>query len=55
MFFLEMKSISVCCWNRNGIEREMLYLVSAGLTLLPARRKGKERASMVSAVFYGAR
>ena len=33
----------------------MLSLVSAGLTLLPARRKGKERASMVSAAFYGAR
>ncbi len=38
-----------------GIEREMLSLVSAGLTLLPARRKGKERASMVSAAFYSAR
>ena len=29
--------------------------MSAGLTLLPARRKGKERAHMVSVTFYGAR
>ena len=33
----------------------MISLVSAGLTLLPARRKGKEKVSMVSAAFYGAR
>ena len=29
--------------------------MSVGLTLLPARRKEKERASMVSTAFYGAR
>ena len=33
----------------------MLSLVSTGLTLLPVRRKGKERASRVSPAFYGAR
>ena len=33
----------------------MLSLVSAGLTLLPTRRKCNERASMVSTAFYGAR
>ena len=33
----------------------MLSLVLVGLILLPARRKGKERASMVSVAFYGAR
>ena len=42
-------------WNRPGGEREMFSLVSAGLNLLPARRKGKERSSIVSAAFYGAR
>ena len=51
---LEMKGSSVCCWNRPGLEKEMLFLMSAGLTLMPARRNGKERASMVSAAFYGA-
>ena len=55
MYSHEMKSPSVCCWNHPGIEREMLSLMSAGLTLLPARRKGKERASMVSAAFYSVR
>ena len=33
----------------------MLSLTSTGLTLLPVRRKGKERASHVSPAFYGAR
>ena len=33
----------------------MFSLMSAGLTLRPARRKGKEKSSMVSAAFYGAR
>ena len=33
----------------------MLSLVSADLTLLQARRKGKERAGMISAAFYDAR
>ena len=33
----------------------MLSLVSVGLTLLPARRKGKKGASTVSAAFYGVR
>ena len=41
----------VCCW----IESEMFSLMSTGLTLLPVKRKGKERASHVSPAFYGAR
>ena len=53
--FLEMNSPSVCCWNCPELERKMLSLVSVGLTLLPARRKGKERVSTASTVFYGAR
>ena len=55
MCTLVMKSPSVCCWNRPWREREMLSLLSAGLTLLPVRRKGKERTSHVSPAFYGAR
>ena len=55
MCSLEMKGPSVGCWNRPGREREMLSLMSTGLNLLSTRRKGKERASMVSAAFYGAR
>ena len=55
MFSLEMKSPSFCFWNRPGIEREMLSLVSAEPFLLAARRKGKARSSMVSADFYGTR
>ena len=42
---LEMKS--QCLLLESSRIRELLSLVLAGLTLLPARRKGKERASMV--------
>ena len=45
---LEMKGPSVCSWNRPGIEREMLSLMSTGFTLLPARRKGKESAHLAA-------
>ena len=63
MCSLEMKSPSVCCSESSrdrkrvsSRDRERMFpLVSAGLNLLPARRKGKERSSMVSAAFYGAR
>ena len=51
IFSLKMKSPFVCCWNHPRIEKEMFSLVSTGLTLLPARRKGKERASLVNAAF----
>ena len=46
--------VPVCYWNRPELEREMLSLVSTGLTYLPAKRneKTKERSSMGSAVFY---
>ena len=54
MCSFEMKCPSVCCWNRRDRER-MFSPLSTGLTLLLARRKRKEMASMVSAAFYVAR
>ena len=41
--------VPIYCWNRPELEREMLFLESAGLTYLPAKRneKRKERESIV--------